>query len=206
MVALAGTRGTTLQEASASVLSAGCGMSDLRIRGSDVLLFHRVDAREHSRRVSLGAAPLDRIKYQETLLDLPAGVPVPLESLSRRQRTAVRALPHGAVEIDKASVTRHAIRPMRVELAVVRASGWRRGLESAGQFAPFCRRAMLLERPQRSLDEVLMEAGFYGIGVLVPSGAGFEMVVEPEEYRPQRHTAAAWWFVEDVYGRIDWRS
>jgi len=202
MAMLTEMRGSSVREASGAVLPAGCKMSNFRIWGADTFLFHRVDAQEDARRSRTGAGGLDRIRHLETLMALPMGLPVPLLSLDRRMRTAIRSLPAGAVELDRTTVTRWAVRPMRIELAVVRAPGWRRGLELAGQFAPFCRRAMLLERPRGSLDGVFMEAGFYGIGVLTPSNGGFEMAVEPEEYRPERHTAAAWSFVEEMYQLI----
>ncbi|MFJ2893082.1 hypothetical protein ACIO53_44355 [Streptomyces sp. NPDC087305] len=138
----------------------------------------------------------------ECLLTLPAGVRIPLESLESAARRAVRVLPTGAADREQATVTRRAVRPLRVDLAVVRASGWRQGLERAAQFAPFCRRAMLLDRCPSRLDELLAEADFYGIGVFLASGHEVELLLEPEEYRPRRHTAAAWWFVEDLYQRL----
>lgn len=61
---------------------------------------------------------------------------------------------------------------------------------------------MLLDRRPARLEEVLVEADFYGIGVFVASGGEVELALEPEDYRPPRHTAAAWWFVEDVYQRL----
>lgn len=61
---------------------------------------------------------------------------------------------------------------------------------------------MLLSRRPARLDEVLAEADFYGIGVLIDMGDEIEMALEPEPYRPQRHTAAAWRFVEELYQRV----
>jgi hypothetical protein len=135
----------------------------------------------------------------ETLLTLPVGIPVPLASLEARQRRAVRALPTGAADRDRTAVTRRAVRPVRVDLAVVSAAGWSQGLRDAGRFAPFCRRAMLLTRRPARLEELLAEADFYGIGVFLATEHGVEMVLAPEEYRPARHTAAAWCFAEELY-------
>lgn len=170
--------------------------------GTEALFFFRMDAAEDVRRRAVSAGRLDKLPPLETLLTLPVGLPVPLASLDQRERRDVRALPAGAADRDRRAVTRWAVRPLQIDLAIVRSSGWRQGLERAGRFAPFCRRAMLLERRPARLEESLAEADFYGIGVFVPLGDGVEMVLEPRAYRPQRHTAAAWAFVEELYQRV----
>ncbi|MFE7128349.1 hypothetical protein [Streptomyces sp. NPDC057617] len=52
------------------------------------------------------------------------------------------------------------------------------------------------------MDDLLNEASFYGVGVLVDSLSGVELVLEPRAYRPRRHTAAAWRFIEELYQRV----
>ncbi|MCX4911956.1 hypothetical protein [Streptomyces sp. NBC_00878] len=191
--------GRSVRTASAALLEAGTQTKVASLQGAEALFFHRLDAAEHARRQDAVAGRLDRMAALETLLTLPVGIPVPLASFEASQRRAVRALPAGAADRDRTTVTRRAVRPVRVDLAVVRAAGWRQGLRDAGRFAPFCRRAMLLTRRPSHLEELLAEADFYGIGVFLAAEHGVEMLLAPEEYRPQRHTAAAWCFVEELY-------
>jgi hypothetical protein len=202
MAALIESHGSSVRKASDELLPAGCRTSSLRLWGADALFFYRVDGTEHARRVDAGAERLDRFGPLDTLMALPVGVAVPRDAMDPSLRTAVRALPRGAATVDSNAVTRLAVRPIRIELIVVRAPSWRRGLKLASQFAPYSRRAMLLERPRGALDEVLMEAAFYGVGVLVPGEEGLQMVVNPEAYRPERYTPAGWLFVEEMYQRI----
>ncbi|MFD8105333.1 hypothetical protein [Streptomyces microflavus] len=172
------------------------------VLGTEALFFYRMDDAEHERREAVGAARLDRMHPLEVLLNLPVGLPVPLASLEKQERRAVHALPCGAADRDRRTVTRRAVRPLHVDLAVVRATGWKRGLEEAGRFAPYCRRAILLTRRPAGISEALAEADFYGIGVFLISDEEVEMVLEPRDYRPLRHTAAAWSFVEEMYQRV----
>jgi len=203
MVTLANSlMGGSVRAASRTLLEPGGQARAVSVLGAEALCFYRLDKTEHARREQASAARLDHLADLERLLALPVGIPVPLGVLDQTVRRAVRALPAGAVDRDRKTVTRRAVRPLQVDLAVVRASNWRQGLERAGRFAPFCRRAMLLDRHPVHLDEALVEANFYGIGVFLVSGDDVELVLEPEEYRPPRHTAAAWWFVEDLYQRL----
>ncbi|MEU9067935.1 hypothetical protein AB0D60_13740 [Streptomyces sp. NPDC048306] len=203
MVTLANSlMGGSFRAASRALLEPGGQARTVSVLGVEALCFYRLDEAEHARREEVSAARLDHMADLESLLTLPVGIPVPLASLDPAARSAVRTLPAGAVDRDRKTATRRAVRPLRVDLAVVRASGWRQGLERAAEFAPFCRRAMLLDRRPSRLDDVLVEADFYGIGVFLAAGNDVEMVLEPEDYRPRRHTAAAWWFVEDLYQRL----
>lgn len=191
----------SVHEAALPQVSSDSEGAMFSVLGTRALLLYRVDEAERRRRQAVGAERLDSIPALECLLGLPIGLPVPVGSLP--DQTDVRDLPRGAVEWDTDLVTRRAVRPLAVDLAIVRAAGWRTGLERAGRFAPFCRRALLLDEvPHARLDEILAEATFYGIGVLVNEPDGIRIALEPEAYRPQRHTAAAWHFVEELYGRL----
>jgi len=203
MATTMGGSGPQVREASRALLPPGASAHPVRLWGTEALLFRRLDAREDERRRTAGAARLDYIGHLETLMALPVDLPVPLRSLDPGMRKKIRSLPQGAVEIDRHHVTRRAVRPMRPELAVVKAVGWRAGLEKAGRFAPVCRRAMLLERDVPGLDDLLVEAAYYGVGVLAPRSGGLEMIAEPQEFRPARHTAAAWLLVEEIYQHVD---
>lgn len=202
--------GASVRDASAVCVGvqARAGLMDLQ--GTEALVFHRLDAVEVRRRRDAGAGRLDRLPELETLLQLPVGVPVAVRDLPAPVRAGILRLPAGAASVTTGSdrpdeVTRHAVRPLAVDLVVVRASGagWRSGLERASRFAPFCARALLLDSPVARRDDLLMEADFYGIGVLLAEPGGrTQMVLQPEPYRPPCHTAGAWWFTEDVFTRL----
>lgn len=194
--------GSSVRAASGALVHPGGHAKTLSLLGADALVFYRFDATEHSRRRRAGMKALTGIGPLETLLTLPVDMPVPLESLSAKDRAAVRRLPAGSADRDRREITRHAVRPLHVDLAVVTAEQPRRGLEAATRFAPFCSRAVLLRRPAPRMDDFLNEASFYGVGVLVDSPCGIEMVLEPRAYRPRRHTAAAWNFTEELYQRV----
>lgn len=185
------------------ILPPDCDGARIRLHRADALVFHRLDHVEYDRRTAAQAGWLDDSRPLEVLMNLPAGFPVQRASLEPALRPEIRRLPRGAAVVDKSNVTRLAVRPLRVDLIVVRARGWKNGLNMASQFAPFSRRAMLLERVPKDVDEKLFEASFYGIGVLVADGNdGVRMLLEPSEWRAIRHTTAAWRFVEEVYRKI----
>jgi hypothetical protein len=83
-------------------------MSVLR---TEALICHRVDVGERARRVRTAAGRLSSPDVLELLLDLPVGWPVPITSLTRRERDALGSVPVGAVTVDAVQVTRHAIPP-----------------------------------------------------------------------------------------------
>lgn len=196
--------GTSVRAASEACLGNGALAVSLNLLGTDALVFYRPDLAETDRRRQVKAAQLASLEPLETLLTLPVGLPVGMGVLAPQLRSAVERLPWGAADRDQREVTRHAVRPLAIDLAVVRATGpgWRGGLERASRFAPFCARALLLDRPSRRDEDLLMEAAFYGIGVLFDGEDGTEMVLEPRPYRPQRHTAAAWCFIEEFAQRL----
>ncbi|MFI5756815.1 hypothetical protein [Streptomyces sp. NPDC051569] len=200
MAVVAGSAvGSSVRAASGALVHPDGHAKKLSLLGSDALVFYRFDSTEHTRRQRAGIDALTGIGPLETLLTLPVDLPVPLDSLSAGDRAAVRRLPAGSADRDRYEVTRHAVRPLHVDLAVVIAEQPRRGLEAATRFAPFCSRAVLLRRPALRMDDFLNEASFYGVGVLLDSPSGIEMVLHPRAYRPKRHTAAAWNFTEELY-------
>lgn len=202
MTALIESHEGSVRSASTTLLPEGALAAAVHLRRAEALVFHRLDHSEHARRQDAEAQWLDEFRPLEMLMNLPVGIRVPRSSLGIQLRPEVRLLPRGAAVCDRVSVTRLAVRPLRVDLVVVRAPGWRSGMDLASQFAPFTRRAMLLERVPRNVEELLMEADFYGIGVFVLRQDGLEMLVEPGEYRAVRYTTAAWRFAEQVYRAI----
>lgn len=203
VMATARTR-SLVEQASAELLGPGAAAAPLTLKGSDALVFYRRDEQELKRRHAVDAHRLDRIAALTTLLQLPVDEPVPLALLKADLAAGVRRLPYGAAELQGGHVRRRAVRPLTVDLVVVRCppAGWRDGLVRAGRSAPFARRALLADPPAAERDDLLMQAAFYGIGVLAPTRSGAELILEPRAYRPSRHTPAAWCFVEELHQRL----
>jgi len=172
------------------------------IPGSEALICYRLDDGEHARRQRAGAGAILSVDVLELLLGLPIGMPVPVASLTGRERAALKPAPHGAVSLRAGEVTRYAAAPVTVELALVAARTWRNGLVTAGQFTPFCARAMVLRRRPADMAEMALQAGFYGVGVVVADEHSAEVLVEPAPFERLRSTAAAWRFLEEVYRRV----
>ena len=169
------------------------------IMGAEALICYRFDAAEHARRQRVGAGAISSADVLELLLGLPVAVPVPVASLTCRERAALDRVPRAAVSVRCGEVTRLAVTPAAVELALVTARSWRAGLEVAGRFAPFCARAIVLSRCPADLDDAQMEAGFYGVGVILVENESARTLVEPAPFRRHRVTAAGWRFAEEVY-------
>jgi len=171
----------------------------MSVLGTEALICYSLNGAEHARRVGVGAGALSSPDVLEMLLGLPVAMPVPVRSLTERERVALRAVPHGSVCVQDGQVTRHAAAPLTVDLALVGARTWRKGLEVAGRFAPFCARAMVLPGRPTDLEEMRIQADFYGVGVIVVSDQATQVLVEPTPFHRVRHTAAGWQFVEMVY-------
>jgi hypothetical protein len=192
----------------ARAASSSTGSGDVRhalmpIMGAEALICYRFDDGEHARRRRAGTGAISSADVLELLLGLPIAASVPLASLTCRERAALDRASRSAVSVCGGQVTRHAVAPVTVELALVAASNWRDGLEVAGRFAPFCARAMVLRRRPADLADVQLQAGFYGVGVIAVDEQSAEVLVEPEPFRRLRFTAASWRFLEDVY-RVVW--
>lgn len=195
---------SSVERASAALIGEGTQTAETTIEGSrGTLVFYRRDRLECERRRAQAAAPLG-IDDLTVLLDLPADIPVPLNSLPEPIRTKIPSLPRGAVTLTDDHVCRHAVRPLTVDLVVVRARGthWHSGLTRASRFKPFARRALLVDPPVHQRDDLLMHAAYYGIGVLEPTADKITWALAPEPYRPRRHTPVAWHFTEQLHARL----
>ena len=193
--------------AAAQAASSGGWSDEVRralipMMGAKVLICYRLDDGEHGRRQRAGAGAILSADVLELLLGLPVAVSVPVASLTCRERLALDPASRGAVSVWDGQVTRHAVAPVAVELALVAARNWRDGLEAAGRFAPFCARAMVLRRRPADLAEVQLQAAFYGVGVIVVDEQSTEVLIEPEPFRRLRFTAAGWRFLEEVYRMV----
>ena len=158
-----------------------------------------LDPIEHERRQADGLDGITSYGHLETLMGLPVGEPIPIDSIARSERPALRNLPCGAVHLTRTHVARLAIRPCRVHRAVLAGSATRRSLERASRFAPFCARQLFIPAPPRRRD-FLTEADFYGIGVTLDHDGEHEVLVAERPWRPARHTVAGWRLVEQAYG------
>ncbi|GGN46326.1 hypothetical protein GCM10011578_099130 [Streptomyces fuscichromogenes] len=170
-------------------------------RGWPAATLHlNIDPAEHTRRQQTGLRHI-RAHWSllDTLMELPPGVPVPVDNLTKRQQDDVRRAPAGVLDLNLGLVTRHAIRPCRVTLATVFGTCTRERIGKASTYAPVCSRAIVTPAPPRR-DYLLTEADYWGIGVLLDHGDGeLETLVTPAPWQPQRHTPAAWHFAETAY-------
>ena len=193
--------------AAARAASSTVGADEVRgsvmsIMGTQALVCYRLDDSEHARRQQAGTGVIRSADVLNLLLGLPVALPVSIASLTRCERAALKLVPPGAVARADGQVIRHAVAPVAVELALVAARSWRTGLEVAGRFTPFCSPAMVLFRRPVNVDEVCLQAGFYGVGVIVVDDLETEVLVEPARFRRRRFTAAGWRFLEEVYRKV----
>jgi hypothetical protein len=187
---------------SPAVASDGVRRALMPFMGAEALICFRLNDGEHSRRLGAGAGAISSADVLELLLGLPIAAPVRVASLTGRERAALKRASRGAVSVRGGYVTRYAVAPVTVELAVVAARTWRGGLEVAGRFAPFCARAMVLRHHPADLADVQLEAGFYGVGVIIAGDQPPEVLVEPAPFERLRFTAAGWRFLEEVYRTV----
>jgi hypothetical protein len=172
------------------------------ILGARALLSYRLDPCEDERRKRAHLGAIRHPEVLDLLLALPIGFSVPVTSLTPLERLSLRLAPAGAVAIEVGSVTRQAVYPLAVDLAVIAIQSWRTGLEIVGRFAPFCARMMLLRQWPKDVENLRMQAHFYGIGVVVANGADVEVVIAPRPFRRRRFTASGWQFLEQVYHHV----
>ncbi len=171
------------------------------VLGVEALVCFEPDMEEIDRRERAGLGAATDVDVLDLLLGLPVGAAVRTADLGGRERRALAKAPAGCVDVDSGIVTRRARPPLIASLAIIAGSrGWRHGLEQAGRFAPFCARAIVLDRPPRDPATSCAEADFFGVGLLVVTGGSeIEVLVPPEPHRSGRLAARTWWFTEEVY-------
>ena len=174
----------------------------VRVFGQWAGMLYDADDAELRRRAREGLGAVTRLDLLDLLMGLPRRIPVQRGALSARERRLLRQLPAGCVEVESEWVTRHIVAPLTVGLAVVVVSDWRRGLDRASRFTPFCSTILVLPRVRGDRDHMLIEAAFYGVGVAVATSSGPDMVAEPAPFVQQFHKPAAWWFAEEIHGQV----
>lgn len=181
---------------------ACCPSAVVRLFGAAAGVAYRPNPSEITRRARAGLGAITQRDVLDVLMELPAGLPVNTASLTARDRRILRRAPHGVFEREPDHLVRRAVPPVSARFAVVAARTWRDGLAKAGRFAPFCARAILLPTPPDDIDDARMQASYYGIGLCVFTAGTLRMLVEPESYARQRHSAAHWWFAEQLYRQV----
>lgn len=183
----------------------GMEVAVMRRNNRQVAVAYCLDVTEHVRRTTVRQVPVTQLWQADVLMGLPLDLPVPLESLTERERREVHRLPAGVVEYDGLCVVRRARPPLTVTFALVSARHWRTGLVAAGEYAPYCRRAMLL--PAEPVEpHAVLEASVYDIGVGLVNRHGVRELLAPGPYERHRHSPAQWAFVEQVYAQLDLRT
>lgn len=194
-----------IQELISPELPAWGSVVPVRLLGRDVRAVVAHVADEQRRRAACGLGALDDSDLLRVLFRLPVGMPVPSVRLDRWERKVLGRSPQGAAELSRDTVTRLASPPVRVELVVVRARGWERGIFWASQYGPFCRRVLVLSSPpptQRDRDGLELEARMFGIGVVISGQADDGWLVEPAPFRPQRMSSGQWLFQERAWAAM----
>ncbi|MGY1440104.1 hypothetical protein [Streptomyces reniochalinae] len=195
-----------LERALALLVGGNTPSAELSLKSHrKTLVFYRRDAAECARRRHHDAAPL-AIGHLATLLELPTELDVPLAALPKPLRERTHALPRAAATLTGSRIRRHAVRPLAVDLALLRTSAhhWKKALIHACDIAPFARCALLLNAPTPAdeRDDLYMRAAYYGIGVLEPASDGLVWAVPPESHPDFRHTPVDWQFTEQLHARL----
>jgi hypothetical protein len=197
-----------MSSASALVHLSECGLSSV---GSEVQVTRalvletsawiafRCDRSEVARRAFCGLGSVVAWDLLDTLMDLPAGLPVPAAELGQAARGLVYRAPPGVARLDDCQVIRDLVPALTPVLAMVTARDWAEGLMRASRFAPYCRR-MVVSSGRPPGAKVLQTAARHGIGVGVRNGTTAEMLQDPQPVADWQPTTAWWRFCEVVYG------
>lgn len=177
----------------------------MRLMGRHVEAIVTHVADEQARRSACGLGAIEDSALLRVLFDLPVGMPVPSGRLSNWDRSVLSRSPDGAVETSRSTVTRLACPAVKVEMVVVRARNWERGIYWASQFGPFCQRALVLSSMPpagRDRDLLRMESRMFGIGVIISGQTDEGWLAVPAPFRPKRASSGQWLFHERAYAAI----
>lgn len=167
-----------------------------RVLETSAWIAYRPDRHEASRRRSLSIGAVLDWDLLDTLMDLPAGLPVPLSALTPPERRRVASAKAGVAQVAGGQVTRDLVPALTPLLAVVVAADWDAGLVQASRFASYCRR-MVLGPALPTGHRILETAARLGIGVAVADGSQpGEVLLEPEPVEDWQPTTAWWRFCE----------
>lgn len=174
----------------------------VRAFGASASLVYELIGDEVQRRQQCGLGAVGDHELLDVLLGLPLNLPVHTADLSDRERRVLRRAPVAAVEVSAAAVVRRVTAPLAARSAMVPVRDWRHGLRKAGQFAPFCARSIVLSTVPVDLSDAIVQARFYGIGILCGPANHRAELLAAEPYVRLRHSSGQWWFAEDIYRQI----
>ncbi|REF00322.1 hypothetical protein [Thermomonospora umbrina] len=162
-------------------------------------IYYKPDTEEAARREATGLTAVTRLDWLDRLMNLPIGLPVPGDDLTKYDRRDFLRLPPGRVDLTLDGVVRRITRPLDVKLAVVTGRQWRPGLTRASRYASYCPRALVLTGSPKDLHDAAVTADLYGIGLVINACCEPELVVAPAPFEQYRHTPAGWAFLEEVH-------
>jgi hypothetical protein len=169
-----------------------------RLQGVDAYLLLALDEHEHRRRRAAGLTTILDPAALRLLSRLPHGEAVRIADLTETERRDLYLLPRGTVGIAAGTVTRLALPPVAIRLAIVTDDVVDRGLDRASRFAPFAPRLLVLTGQAADLAFAEAEARFYGIGLAAAHADGVAMLTDPEP--PRRSAGPVTWRVrEEAY-------
>jgi hypothetical protein len=179
----------------------------VRLRGVDGLADVSIDLLEHERRAAVGAAgqPLGGVWVLEALLALPEQVSVPVDHVDPAILAQVKKSPQALAYPASDAVCRVGRPAATAGLVSIPTDNWRRGVQQAHRLAPYCARRIVLATEPRRPGLMLLEASYWGIGVMIQDCRVEREVLAPAPFVPTRYTGAAWSFDEILYSQV-WRK
>lgn len=186
--------GTTPQPATEEV-----AVTRMTVRGTRVWMAYRPDQSEWRRRQACGLGPVMAWDLLDTLMDFPAGMPVPVSCLDGPVRRRLAAAPAGVVRFGADGVTRTVVPAVMPLLAVITTRDWRKGLAAASQFANYCRRLVVAPGLEEASEEALAAARVRGTGMATGSAGRARVLLEPAPVPDWEPTPAWWRFCEEIY-------
>ncbi len=180
-------------------LAADALLVRARVFGVRAVFACRVHEAEHRRRLTAGLGAVRRLDWLDDLMTLPLEIPIPSNALTVRQQHVIRTLPAGCVDETVDGFVRRLTRPLTAEVAVVAGRNWRAGLVRAGTYGPYCARVLVLSGVPADLADAQVQAGYYGVGLIVGTATTPRVAVAGEPFVPQAHSPAGWFFTEELY-------
>ena len=199
-----------VKDAARDVMGADCPTYSVRLRGVDVHCVVDIDVLEHARRQAEGVGAINDWRVLDAPNGLKPGVAVSSREVPAWGLRALRQAGGAVAKSGRGWVTREARVPLIVDVVVVTDTRWRRGVQRATRFGPYCQRVLALPRLPVDSTNLLLEAHYLGVGLWtakatgagLPGRAAGGLVLEPAPFVPQRFTAASWAFAEDAYRQI----
>lgn len=170
-----------------------------RVLGTRAWMIYRGDDREWRRRSAEGLGAVLAWDLLDTLMDLSAGMPVPMSSLTGPAQRRLRKASPGVACISGSVITRQIVPAVTPLLAVIGTRSWRDGLVAASRFACYCPRIVAVPALGGDEAEALALAREFGIGLAVSRAASAGVLLEPEPVPDWEPTPAWWWLCEDIY-------